>query len=157
MPPRKPVPEEIVLASQRTLDAAFEVHTEIGPGCLESVYELALSHVLADYGLRVERQKAIPFNFRGETMKLGFRADLLVEDSVIVEVKVAKELAPIHHAQTRTYLNLSGKPVALLLNFGAAHLRDGYDRLVHHDYVFLPPSRAFPKSSGPRVPSGPRE
>lgn len=148
---RKPVPEPIVRATQRTLDAAFAIHTEIGPGCLESVYEVALARTLEDDGLRVERQKPIPFTFRGEHIPIAFRADLLVEDAIIVELKVASALVPVHAAQTRTYLNLARKPVALLINFGALHLRDGYDRLVHDEYAFLPPSKIL---SGPRAPSG---
>lgn len=138
---RRTVPVPVVRLMQRVLDSAFDVHTEIGPGCLETVYEVALAALLSERGLRVERQKAIPFAFRGETIPVAFRADLLVEDTVIVELKVSAAISEAHQKQTRTYLNLSGKPVALLLNFGAAHMRDGYDRLVHDEFMFLPPSR----------------
>lgn len=154
MRPRQPVPEAIVRVAQRTLDTAFEVHSEIGPGCLESVYEVALARALRDKGFIVERQKAIPFVYRGEAIHIAFRADLLVDDCLIVEIKAVPILLPIHQAQTQTYVNLASKPVGLLLNFGAVHLRDGYDRLVHPDYAYLPPSRT---GSGPRASSGPRE
>jgi len=153
---RKPVPENVVRLTNRVLDAAFALHTEVGPGCLERVYEVALTRDLKDMGLRVERQRPIPFEYHGERMEVAFRADLIVEDALIVEIKAVTQLLAVHQSQVRTYLRLSGLPVGVLLCFGSQHLRDGYDRLVHPDYTFLPPSR-IPSAAGATGDAGPRE
>jgi len=117
--------------TQTILDAAFYVHTQLGPGLLESVYEVALAHELNKRGLRVERQKPIPIRYDGLTFEEGFRADLLVEDIVIVELKSVEALGPVHPKQVLTYLRLSGRTVGLLLNFGAARLKDGIERIIN--------------------------
>lgn len=117
--------------TQIILDAAFHVHTELGPGLLESVYEIVLAHELKKRGLRVERQKPIPIRYEELTFEEGFRADLLVEDKVIVELKSVEVLAPVHPKQVLTYLRLSGRKVGLLLNFGTMRLKDGIERIIN--------------------------
>ena len=117
--------------TQIILDAAFHVHTKLGPGLLESVYEVVLAHELKKRGLRVERQKPIAICYEELTFEEGFRADLLVEDKVIVELKSVERLAPVHPKQVLTYLRLSGKRVGLLLNFGEARLKDGIERIIN--------------------------
>lgn len=117
--------------TQIILDAAFHVHIELGPGLLESVYEIVLAHELKKRGLRVERQKPIPIRYEELTFEEGFRADLLVEDKVIVELKSVEVLAPVHPKQVLTYLRLSGRKVGLLLNFGTVRLKDGIERIIN--------------------------
>ena len=117
--------------TQAILDAAFHVHTQLGPGLLESVYEVVLAHELRKRGLHVERQRAIPIQYDALVFEEGFRADLLVEDKVIVELKSVEALAPVHSKQVLTHLRLSGRKVGLLLNFGADRLKDGIERIIN--------------------------
>jgi GxxExxY protein len=116
--------------SAAVLDSAIAVHRALGPGLLESVYEVALSHVLRQRGLTVARQVPIPITFDGITFDEGFRADLVVEDRVLVELKSVERLAPVHRKVLLTYLRLSGRRLGLLVNFGAPVLKDGFERIV---------------------------
>lgn len=113
------------------LDAAIAVHRVLGPGLLESVYEVALAHVLRQRGLRVARQVPIPITFEGITFDEGFRADLIVEDLVLIELKSLERVAPVHKKVVLTYLRLSRLRLGLLINFGAPILKEGYDRVVN--------------------------
>ena len=113
------------------VDTAFKIHVDLGPGLLESVYELAMARTLSSRGFHVSRQHAISFSYEGHYYKNGFRLDLLVESRVIVEIKSVETLAPIHHKQALTYLRLSEKPIGLLINFGAARLKEGLRRIVN--------------------------
>lgn len=117
--------------AREIVDAAFKVHTALGPGLLESVYEAVLTYELEKRGLRVVRQLPLPVVY--ETVKLdeGFRADLVVEDMVIVELKSVETLAPVHKKQLLTYLRLSGCKLGLLINFGAALIKDGIERIIN--------------------------
>jgi GxxExxY protein len=117
--------------SKIILDAAFKVHTRVGPGLLESVYEVVLAYELRKMGLRVERQAPIPVRYDELSFDEGFRADLLVEDKVIVELKSVEQLAKIHSKQVLTQLRLSGRRLGLLINFGEAHLKNGIERIVN--------------------------
>ena len=117
--------------AKRVLDAAFQLHTEIGPGLLETVYEVLLSHHLRNAGLRVERQVPIPIHYRGVTFDEGFRADLIVEDTAIVELKSVENQQRAHGKQLLTQLRLSQRRLGLLINFGAEHLKDGVKRVVN--------------------------
>lgn len=117
--------------SQAVLGAAIEVHRELGPGLLESVYELALCRELWIRQLSVERQVPVPVRYKGAELEGAIRIDLLIESSVIVEVKAAERLAPIHCAQLLTYLKLTGHTVGLLLNFNAVLLRHGIRRVLN--------------------------
>jgi len=113
------------------IGAAMAVHSELGPGLLESAYEACLAHELKDRGLGVERQKTLPLKYRDVELECGYRLDLLVDGRVIVEVKAIDALAPIHATQLLSYLRLSGCRVGLLLNFNVARLRDGIQRVVN--------------------------
>lgn len=112
------------------VSAAMKVHSVLGPGLLESVYQACLTHEIRARGLRVASQVGLPVVYEGEKIELGFRMDLLVENAVIVEVKCVEAIHPVHQAQLLTYMRLSGIHVGLLINFYVAHLRDGIKRMV---------------------------
>lgn len=114
------------------VDAAVKLHTRLGPGLLESVYEAVLAQGLARRGLKVERQKTIPFEFDGLHFDEGLRVDLLVEGVVVVELKSVETLARVHPKQVLTYLRLLNLPVGLLINFGAPTLKEGLQRIVNN-------------------------
>ncbi len=117
--------------SKIVLDTAFKVHTNIGPGLLESVYEIILAHELAKQGLNVDRQKPISIRYDDLIIPDAFRADLLVEDKLIIELKSLEKLAPVHSKQVLTQLRLSGRLLGLLINFGEMRLKDGIERIVN--------------------------
>ncbi len=125
---------ELNQISSQILAAAFKVHTAIGPGVLESVYQTCLHHELRKAGLRVEAQVAVPVQYDGLYLESGFRIDLLVEDRIILELKCIEDILPIHKAQLLTYLKLANKPLGLLLNFNVVHMRDGIKRIVNSRY-----------------------
>lgn len=110
---------------------AIQLHKEVGPGLLESVYEALLAHRLQKAGLRVERQVVIPIIFDGVRFEEAFRADLLVEGKVIIELKSVETIAPVHQKQLVTYLKLSGLKLGYLLNFGAATMKEGIQRVIN--------------------------
>ncbi len=112
------------------IGAGMTVHTELGPGLLESAYETCLALELSGRGLSFERQWEVPVRYKGAPVAVGYRVDLLVEDRVIVELKSVTQLAPIHEAQVLTYLRLSGRPLGLLINFNVQRLKDGIRRLI---------------------------
>ena len=112
------------------VSSAMPVHTILGPGLLESVYQGCLAHELRKRGFEVASQVGLPLVFDGEKIELGYRIDLVVENSVIVEVKSVDSIHPVHQAQLLSYMRLSGIGVGLLINFYVAHLRDGIKRLV---------------------------
>jgi GxxExxY protein len=114
----------------RIITSAMKVHSQLGPGLLEGVYEACLAHELRKEGLRVSRQVELPVVYDGETIDLGYRIDLLVEDLVVVELKCVESTNPVHQAQLLSYIRLSGKNVGLLINFHVAHLRNGIKRMV---------------------------
>lgn len=117
--------------SKIILDAAFKVHTRTGPGLLETVYEVTLAYELQKQGLRVQRQVPIPIRYDKLTFDEGFRADLLVEEKVIVELKSVEKLIPVHGKQLLTQLRLSDRRLGLLINFGEVHLKHGIERIVN--------------------------
>lgn len=124
--------EEIINSiTSSIIGAAVNVHRELGPGLLESTYEACLVHELAQEGIKVERQKALPVVYRGVRLDCGYRIDLLVQGQVVVEVKAVDRLKPIHRAQVLSYLKLSGCKVGLLINFNVKMLKDGVCRLVN--------------------------
>lgn len=114
------------------VDAAMRVHTALGPGMLESVYEKCLKHELVKRGLRVESQVWVPVIYDGVRIEGGYKIDLLVEDAVVVELKVVEQILDVHKAQLLSYLKLSDKRVGLLINFNVVHMRDGIRRLVNN-------------------------
>jgi GxxExxY protein len=113
------------------VDCAVRLHKELGPGLLESVYEVLLAHQLRQRGLKVQRQVPIPIVFHGITFDEGFRADLIVEEKVIAELKSAEAVNPAHKKQVLTYLKLTGMKLGYLLNFGAAMMKDGISRILN--------------------------
>ena len=117
--------------AKAVVNAALELHKELGPGLLESVYEVLLADALREIGIAVERQKPIPIRFRGKLFDEGFRADLVVEGILLVELKSIETLARIHKKQVLTYLKLSGLKLGLLINFGGELLKGNIERLVH--------------------------
>ena len=110
--------------------AAMKVHSKLGPGLLESAYEACLAHELSKQGLRAAKQIGLPAVYDGETIDVGYRVDLLVEDLAVVELKCVERLHPVHEAQLLSYIRLSGKNVGLLINVHVAHLRNGIKRMV---------------------------
>lgn len=114
--------------------AGLQLHRELGPGLLESVYEAILFDMLATEGLEVERQRSIPIVFRGKTFDESFRADLVVEDRLLIELKSTESFSPVHAKQVLTYLRLAKLPLGLLMNFGAATFSQGVKRLANNHY-----------------------
>ena len=113
------------------VDAAMQIHQKLGPGLLESVYEIVLARELVRRGFRVERQKAVQIEYDGVVFEEGFRADLLVESQVVVELKSVECLAPVHSKQLLTYLRLMHLQVGLLINFSGDTLKEGLHRIVN--------------------------
>jgi GxxExxY protein len=124
------ISDETNRLSKEILDCCFYIHTKLGPGLLESVYEDCLFHFLTQKRIKVERQKSIPIKIDDLTLPTGLRLDLLVEDQIILELKAVERLLPLHEAQIHTYLKLSGKPLGLLLNFNVKSMKDGIKRIA---------------------------
>jgi GxxExxY protein len=124
------------------VDAAYKLHVRLGPGLLESVYEMVLAKELERRGLTVERQREVSFEFDGMQFDEGFRVDLLVEKLIVVELKSVEILTPVHSKQVLTYLRLLNLNVGLLINFGAATLKEGLHRIVNN---YTPSSSASPR------------
>ena len=118
------------VVSGRVVDAAFAVHSKLGPGLLESVYERCLIRALRNRGLALKSQIFLPVEFEGLVLPTGLRLDLVVENRVIVEIKAVEVLLPVHKAQLLTYLRLSGFRVGLLINFNAPLIKSGIIRIV---------------------------
>ncbi len=116
----------------QVVDAAYKLQTGLGPGLLESVYEAVLARDLARRGLNVERQKLVTFEYDGMRFEDGLWLDLLVENRVVLELKSVEKTAAVHPKQLLTYLRLMNLPVGLLINFGAATLKDGIQRVVNN-------------------------
>lgn len=113
------------------ITAAMKVHSTLGPGLLESAYELCLAHELAKQGLTVRKQLSIPIRYDDLTIDHGYRIDLLVNDRVVVELKALEAVLPVHRGQLLSYLRLGGFKQGFLLNFNVAHMRDGITRMVN--------------------------
>ena len=123
--------DEINRLSNRVIGAAIEVHRLMGPGLLESTYEECLVYELEDRGIRAARQVMVPLKYKGRTLSTSYRIDLLVNDSLLIEVKSVEQLAPIHESQVLTYLRLTELPLGLLLNFNCTTLVKGLRRLAN--------------------------
>lgn len=131
--------KEINLLSRAIIGFAIDVHKELGPGLLESIYEKCLAHLLNPNGYSVERQQIIPLNFRGLHLDCELRFDLLVNDLIIVELKTVEELLPIHEAQLLTYLKLLKKPKGILINFNCLNIfKEGQRTFVTEHFRALP-------------------
>lgn len=116
--------------SYAVIGAAIDIHRALGPGLLESVYERVLAYELRTRGLTVKEQVPVPLVYKEVFIEAGYRLDILVEQQLIVEVKAVELLAPVHFAQTLTYLRLSGHELGLLINFNTAVLKDGIHRII---------------------------
>ena len=114
----------------KIIGCVYKVHSELGPGLLESTYEVCLEHELLKADLQVERQKALPVFYDDVKIDAGYRIDLLVNNQVILELKAVEEIAPIHTAQLMTYLKLSGMKLGLLLNFNVKQMKTGIKRII---------------------------
>jgi GxxExxY protein len=126
------VSKDIEALATIAVDVGFHLHRELGPGLLESVYELVLAQELTRKGLHVERQKSVIVTYRDTVIDNGFRIDLIVEDKLLIELKSVEKLAPIHGKQLLTYLRLMHLPLGLLMNFGAATFKEGIQRILNH-------------------------
>ena len=122
--------EDSVLSGQ-VIGAAIEVHRLLGPGLLESAYELALERELGMLGFDVRRQVPVPLQYKGVNLGDGFRIDMLVNELLLIEIKAVEQLIPLHEAQLLTYLRLAGKRHGLLINFNVAALKNGIKRVVN--------------------------
>jgi GxxExxY protein len=118
--------------SKIVLDIAFKLHTVVGPRLLESAYEAALAHDLIENGLLVETQVPVPFVYKDVKLEVGYRIDILINKIVVLEIKSVEQIAPVHFAQTLTYLKLADKKLGLLINFNTKYLKDGIHRIVNN-------------------------
>ena len=126
----QPVPVEVERVGKVVLDAAYAVHTELGPGLLESLYQVAMKHVIESSGLPVETELKLPILFRGVKLESGLRLDLLVDKCVIAELKSVEKMNPVYKAQLLTYLRLSEVRLGYLINFYVPRLKNGIKRMV---------------------------
>ena len=123
--------EELNKLSGIILDSSIEVHRNLGPGLLESVYEVCLCKELSSRGVKFQRQVSLPVTYKGELLDADFRIDVLVNDKIIVELKAVELLLPVHKAQLLTYLKLANKKLGLLINFNVPRLIDGFVRMIN--------------------------
>lgn len=123
--------DELNHISGKIIEFAIDVHKELGPGMLEGAYEICLVHELVRNGLKVDRQVVLPIVYQGIKLDAGYRLDLIVEDSVIVELKVVERIHPVHEAQLLSYLRMSGMRLGLVINFNVKLLRNGIRRVVN--------------------------
>jgi GxxExxY protein len=126
-----PIPVEVETLGRKVLDAAFAVHSTLGPGLLESVYETCLVHKLCQQKVMVETQVVMPVTFEDMQIETGLRLDFLVDKLVIVELKSVQTMIPLYDAQLLTYLKITGLRLGYLINFNVVHLKDGIKRLVN--------------------------
>jgi GxxExxY protein len=130
MTSNRPIPPELNTITGAIVDSAFEVHSTLGPGLIESVYEKCLCQELTQRGVRFEKQKVVPIYYKETLLDETLRVDLLVEEKVVVELKAVEKLLPVHEAQLLTYLKLVKSRVGLLINFNVPLIKDGIQRVV---------------------------
>lgn len=118
--------------SREVVDIVFQVHNTLGPGLLESIYEEVLCYELQNRDLQFTRQQAIPDVYKDKKLDLGFRADIIVENKIIIEIKSIESIAPVHHKQILSYLKLSNVKLGLLVNFNVSLIKDGIHRIVNN-------------------------
>jgi len=126
----EPLPSEVEHIATIVFESAFKVHRALGPGLLESVYEVCLCHELTKAGLKFRRQVELPVIYDSNRLESGFRIDVLVEEEIVVELKAVETMIPLYEAQIMTYLKLTGKRLGLLINFNVALLKDGIKRII---------------------------
>lgn len=125
------IPEEVESLTKEAVDAAFSVHKELGPGLLESAYQECLAFELKLRGLVHQRELPVPLSYKGTLIEVGFRADLLIQNSLLIELKAVEQLLPIHKAQIITYLKILKLPLGLLINFNEVLIKDGIHRVLN--------------------------
>lgn len=125
------IPAEVERLAKLTVDAAFAVHSELGPGLLESAYEACLSRELELRGIKHQRQLPVPLEYKGIRVEIGYRADVVVEEKLLIELKTVDALLPIHTAQVITYLRLKRLPLGLLINFSEVLIKNGIHRILN--------------------------
>jgi len=128
--PFAPIPLDVEAIGKKILDAAFAVHTALGPGLLESVYEACTAYEVRKQGVSVETQVVVPVKYQTVLIETGLRLDLWAEKSVIVEFKSVETMSPLHEAQLLTYLKITGCRLGFLINFNVKHLKDGIKRML---------------------------
>ncbi len=126
---------EVEAIARKTVDALFLVHSELGPGLLESVYGVCLEEELRHRGIKFTREVAIPLHYRTRQLEVGFRADFVVEEKLLIELKAVESLLPVHQAQVITYLKLSKLDLGFLVNFNVPLIKDGMRRLINPNLV----------------------
>lgn len=122
----------IEAVATEVVDSAFQVHRSLGPGLLESVYQVCLTHALRKRGVTVRTEVVLPVDFDGARIETGYRVDMIVAEALIIENKVVKALAPVHHAQIITYLKLTDLHLGFLINWNVARIKEGLRRVVHN-------------------------
>jgi GxxExxY protein len=125
-----PVSQGVDLLAKQVVDAAFRVHSTLGPGLLESVYEICLAHELSKRGLKFQTQVAFPIIYDGVRLDAGLRIDLVVENQLIVEIKAVETMPPVFEAQLLTYLKLTQLRLGILINFNVSKIKDGIKRII---------------------------
>lgn len=153
---RTAVPPEVEETVTAVIDAAYHLHRGLGPGLLESVYEAVLARLLEERGLFVERQRVVPLEFHGLRFEEAYRADLLIEGSLVLELKSVERLAPVHPKQLLTYLRLLDMRVGLLINFGAPTFKAGIKRVVNPKRATLPSASSRLRVT-PALPGSPAD
>jgi len=127
---REPIPQALNQLAATTVNAAYQVHSRLGPGLLETVYQACLAYELTKAGVSFEQQAFLPIHYDGLQLEAGFRIDLWLERCVIAELKTVTTMLPLHHAQMLTYLKLTGNRLGLLINFNVPLIRDGIKRVI---------------------------
>src|SRR5258705_13594517 len=125
-----PLPQEVEKLASLTVNAAYKIHKALGPGLLESVYEVCLAHELRRKGIEVQTQQLLPITYDNITIESGLRPDMLVADNLIVEVKAVEKMNPVYEAQLLTYLKLTGRRLGLLINFNVPLIKNGIKRMI---------------------------
>lgn len=125
------IPDDIEKLATLAVDAAFAVHSELGPGLLESAYQVCFAHEMSLRGVTYQRELPVPLNYKGVRIEVGFRADVIIEQKLLIELKAVEQLLPIHKAQVITYLKLMRLPLGLMINFNEVLIKDGIRRVLN--------------------------
>lgn len=125
------IPRDVEEMATLAVDAAFSVHKELGPGLLESAYEACFVHELELRGVKYQRQLPVPLNYKGKLIEVGFRADIVIEQRLLIELKAVEGIIPVHQAQVITYLKILRLPLGLLINFNEVLIKDGIHRILN--------------------------
>jgi GxxExxY protein len=125
------IPAEVERLAKMAVDAAFALHTELGPGLLEAAYEGCFVYEMDLRGVKYQRQLPVPLNYKGKLIEVGFRADVVIEQKLLIELKAVEKVLPVHKAQVITYLKLMRFPLGLLINFNEVLIRDGIQRVLN--------------------------